>query len=142
MLRYNKENKLKRIPSVILCLLLFVFLVYSSVVIAESPSSEKRRGPINRDVWMVFYKNSMRNLCENPSSPPMCLAKTKDICRKYWLDAYDECDKTFKNKIPSEINRDDISKWSIQLGRCAVANFKLLAGADGIDMKRCQEKKP
>jgi len=135
-------NEVNLITIVIRCLLLFVFLFYSSVVFAESPSDEKSRSPINRDVWMFLFKNSIRSLCENPSSPPMCLAKNQDICRKYWSDAYDECDKIFKNQIPSEINRNEISKWSIQLGRCAVANFILLAGADGIDMKKCQENKP
>lgn len=98
------------------CLLLSIFLVYSSVVFAESTPDQKSGPPINRDVWMLLFKNSMRNLCENPASPPMCLAKTQDICRKHWSDAYNECDKTFKSQIPSEIDRDDISKWSYTAG--------------------------
>jgi hypothetical protein len=136
------EDQVNLVPITTRWLLLLSFLVYSGVVFSQSTPDQKNRQPIKRDVWMVLIKNSMTSSCENPVNPPACLAKTQDICRKHLPAAFDQCEKTFKGQMPNEIKPDEIRHWSLQLGRCTVDNFIMLAGANGIDMTKCPTRKP
>jgi hypothetical protein len=123
-------------------LLLPGLLVYSGLALPQGTPDQKPRPPIKRDVWLVLIRNSLTNSCENPTAPPACLAKTQDICRKHLPAAFDQCEKTLKGQMPTEIKADETRQWSSQIGKCTVDNFILLAGASGIDMTKCPARKP
>ncbi len=122
--------------------LLALWLLHcSNPAFAQATPAPKERPPMKREALLTLTKSALINSCDNPVSPPACMAKTAEICHTYLPIALDQCATQIGAQMPSEIKTGETRQWSSQLGRCIVNNFLVLAGANNIDMRKCPARK-